>query len=93
MKHPWYWSRLQHKLWTKQRENGELAFWKGHVLFWTTFMFVINGIFPMLLGFPYEAEKTFGQLLISFSIWLVAGFLYGKLSWYFGENLYNKHSG
>ena len=52
MKHPWYWSKFQHDLWFKQREGGELAFWKTHVLFWTLFMFVVNGIFPMIFGVP-----------------------------------------
>jgi hypothetical protein len=92
MKHPWYWSHFQHKLWAKQRENGELAFWKNNVFFWTIFMFVINGLFPMLFGFPYVAEKTIGQLLFSFGIWLIGGFLYGKFSWHFGEKLYHKYS-
>jgi len=92
MKHPWYWSRLQHNLWSKQREKGELSFWKKHVLFWTIFMFVVNGIFPMLLGFPYGVGKSIEHLFFSFSIWLVAGLAYGKLSWYFGEKFYNKYS-
>ena len=91
MKHPWYWSKFQHDLWFKQREGGELAFWKTHVLFWTLFMFVVNGIFPMIFGVPYVAEKTIGHIVFSISIWLIAGFLYGKLSWCFGEKLYNKY--
>jgi len=52
----------------------------------------VNGIFPMILGFPYGVGKSIEHLFFSFSIWLVAGLAYGKLSWYFGEKFYNKYS-
>ena len=92
MKHPWYWTQNQHHFWSEQRTRGKLAYWKGHVLFWTVFMFIVNGFMPMYLGFPYSADKTLTQLVISLFIWSLAGIAYGQLSWHWNEKLFQKYN-
>ena len=91
MKNPWYWTKSQHLQWTETRKKGKFHFMKTQAVFWGVFMFFVMSIIPFLFGIPYEVSDPKDHFMISVVIWPIAAYLYGILSWLWGESFYKKY--
>jgi hypothetical protein len=55
-------------------------------------MFAFSTLSPLLFDFPSHVSLTPGLLLKTGGICIVAGLLWGILTWYISEFLYRKHT-
>ena len=88
----WTWSEKRHKAWASTRAKGLGRFViVNGLIAWGAPMFLIMGVAPAVLGFPYRAHVTPHYWVWPPLLWFVASLIYAFGTWSFAERSFRKH--